>query len=95
MPAAAFQQRNEISPGFPGGSGSGSVDQVKSGWVAGGGAQWALDRRWAVKAEYLYADFGSVSTAVPLSNSPAFTQTMSASSDVSLRLLRIGFDYRF
>ena len=86
---------NAIDPTFPGGSGSDSDSEVKAGWVIGGGAQWALDQRWSVKAEYLYADFGSVSTDVPVSNTPNFRQTISASSDVRLHLLRIGFDYRF
>lgn len=80
---------------FPGGSGSASNSSMKAGWVIGGGAQWALDRRWSIKAEYLYADFGSVSVAVPVTNTPAFAQTISSSSDVAMHLLRIGFDYRF
>lgn len=80
---------------FPGGSGSASNSSMKAGWVIGGGAQWALDRRWSVKAEYLYADFGSASVAVPVTNTPAFAQTITSSSDVSMHLLRIGFDYRF
>ncbi len=86
---------NAIDATFPGGSGSASSNAVKAGWVAGGGAQWALDGRWSVKAEYLYADFGSASVAVPLTNTPNFAQTMSATSNVSLHLMRIGLDYRF
>jgi outer membrane immunogenic protein len=84
-----------IDPTFPGGSGSGSTNSVKTGWVGGGGAQWALDRQWSMKAEYLYADFGSVSVGVPVTNTPNFAQTMSATSSVSMHLMRIGFDYRF
>jgi len=80
---------------FPGGNGSASTNESKSGWVIGGGAQWALDHRWSVKAEYLYADFGSVSVAVPLTNTPNFAQTMSATSDVTLHLMRVGLDYHF
>jgi opacity protein-like surface antigen len=48
-----------------------------------------------MKAEYLYADFGSVSVGVPVTNTPNFAQTMSATSSVSMHLMRIGFDYRF
>jgi outer membrane immunogenic protein len=29
-----------------------------SGWTVGGGLEWALDRNWRVKLEYLYIDFG-------------------------------------
>lgn len=86
---------NAVAPGLPGGSGSASADEVKAGWVVGGGVQWALDSRWSVKAEYLYTDFGSVSVGVPVTNTPTFAQTMSATSNVSLQLMRIGLDYRF
>ena len=48
-----------------------------------------------MKAEYLYADFGPVSVSFPVTNSPSNTQTMSATSKVSLQFMRIGFDYRF
>jgi outer membrane immunogenic protein len=88
---------NAIDPlvPFPGGTGSGSKSQFKTGWTLGGGLQWALNRYWSVKAEYLYADFGSVSIVVPLSNTAAFTQTMLASSDLAVHLVRFGVDYRF
>jgi outer membrane immunogenic protein len=88
---------NAVDPGqgLPGGSGSASTSKVKAGWVLGGGAQWALDQRWSVKAEYLYAHFGSVSVDVPVTNTASFAQTMSVTNDVTLQLLRIGFDYRF
>jgi outer membrane immunogenic protein len=79
----------------PGGSGSASSDKVKAGWVLGGGAQWAFDRHWSLKAEYLYTDFDPISVDVPLTNSPAFTQTITVNSEVSLHLLRIGLDRRF
>lgn len=86
---------NATNLAFPGGSGSASSSAVKTGWVIGGGTEWALDRRWSVKAEYLYTKFGSLSAAVPLTNTPAFTQTTSSTGDVSLHLIRIGFNYRF
>ncbi len=88
---------NAIDPAvpYPGGTGSGSNSQLKTGWILGGGLRWALDRTWSVKAEYLYADLGSFSIAVPLSNTPAFTQTMRVSGDLAVHLLRFGVDYRF
>lgn len=42
---------------------SGSASTTNVGWTVGGGAEWALDRRWSIKAEYLHVDLGSLSYA--------------------------------
>jgi outer membrane immunogenic protein len=33
-------------------------DDTKFGWTAGAGAEWAINDRWSIKAEYLYVDLG-------------------------------------
>src|SRR6185312_12047858 len=40
---------------------TGAVSRTSTGWTAGAGAEYALDNRWSLKAEYLYVDLGSVS----------------------------------
>jgi outer membrane immunogenic protein len=77
-----------------GGTGFGERSEVKAGWVAGGGGEWLIDGRWSIKAEYLYLDFGSMNVAVPLSNSPAFTQTMFVDADLSAQVARVGINFR-
>ena len=42
-----------------------SNSDVKAGWTAGGGVEWALTKCWSVKAEYLFMDLGSRSFAIP------------------------------
>ena len=86
---------NAIGFGFPGGTGSGSTSGVRIGWTAGGGGERFLRGGWSVKAEYLYVDFGSVSIAVPTSNTSAFAQTMYVDADLSASLARLGLNYRF
>ena len=86
---------NAIDATFPGGTGFGSVSELRPGWTVGGGAQWAVNRTWSIRAEYLYVDFGSVSVAVPLSNTPAFTQVMQVGAELSAHIARVGLDYRF
>jgi outer membrane immunogenic protein len=39
---------------------SGSTSQTNTGWTIGGGAEWALNRAWSVKAEYLYYNLGAI-----------------------------------
>lgn len=34
-------------------------DKTRLGWTIGGGVEHALSEKWTVKAEYLFADFGS------------------------------------
>ena len=43
--------------------GNSSVASNAKGYVVGGGAEWAIARSWTVKAEYLRADFGSLTTS--------------------------------
>ena len=43
-----------------------SSNSTRTGWTAGGGLEYMLTRNWTVRAEALYADFGSQSiTAQP------------------------------
>jgi outer membrane immunogenic protein len=42
------------------GNETGRIDEKRTGWTLGGGAELKLGRRWSVKGEYLYSDFGRV-----------------------------------
>jgi outer membrane immunogenic protein len=37
-----------------------SETHTRIGWTAGAGAEWAIDKHWSFKAEYLYVDFGGL-----------------------------------
>jgi outer membrane immunogenic protein len=41
---------------------SASLSSTKAGWVIGGGIETMLPGKWIIGAEYLYVDFGNVST---------------------------------
>jgi outer membrane immunogenic protein len=61
------------------------------GWTAGAGVEWALDRQWSLKTEYLYYSFGKETV---------FTDNCGAgncyfSTEAAGSLLRIGLNYRF
>ena len=86
---------NAIDATFPGGTGFGSRSAVMSGWTAGGGVEWLLGGNWTIKAEYLYADLGSMRIAVPTSNTAAFTQTMLVDADLTVQTARVGLNYRY
>jgi outer membrane immunogenic protein len=39
-----------------------SDSATRAGWVVGGGFEWAFDRTWSLRAEYLYLDLGTMRT---------------------------------
>jgi outer membrane immunogenic protein len=87
------------------GVGGSSNSQVKAGWTFGGGAEWALSRNWSLKTEYLYVNFGSVSTSGSITCGPggaaicnSFGVTpspFSTSADLAAHIARVGLNYKF
>ena len=74
----------------------GSVSKVKAGWTVGLGAEYALMNTWSVKAEYLYVDFGSISsTATMTACTPACTAPFSNSADLKSHIARLGINKKF
>jgi outer membrane immunogenic protein len=64
-----------------------STSGVRGGYAIGGGLEYALNRQWSMKGEYLYMDFGS-STSGNLDG-----DTFSHSN--ALHTFKIGLNYRF
>jgi outer membrane immunogenic protein len=60
-----------------------SNDDWRTGWVAGGGVEWAFGPRTSLKAEYLHMDFGT-NTSLP-----------SFAFDEKLDMVRVGLNFRF
>lgn len=85
---------NAVDAVFPGGTGSASISRVRTGWTAGGGLEWMLAGNWTLKTEYLYLALASKSFAVPLTNTPAFSQTIFVNADFSAHIARVGFNYK-
>jgi outer membrane immunogenic protein len=77
---------------------SAAVSNTKAGFAAGGGVEAGLGNHWSVKAEYLFVDFGTVSTTAlispqvnGLSNNNPFTHSI----DLKANIGRVGLNYRF
>jgi outer membrane immunogenic protein len=70
-----------------------SFSNTKMGYTVGGGVETAIASNWTVKAEYLYVNFGSVSAAGALSNSP--DQPIFHSLDLKANLVRLGLNHKF
>ena len=75
--------------------GASNSKTTKAGWTVGGGGEWAINRNWSLKAEYLYMDFGTTSTTMIVS-ATGFTPVPVFTNDrMTAQLGRIGFNYRF
>ncbi len=75
---------HDFAPGFV------SVHDTKVGWTAGVGTEVMLAPHWSVKAEYLYADFGSTTVCgAPLCATPATADYVHA------HIARAGLNYHF
>jgi outer membrane immunogenic protein len=83
--------------GTSSGTESASVSHLKVGWTAGFGLEYALPHHWSIKAEYLYADFGSVSvgpTPVVFPGGPG-SSFFTHKADLTTQVLRGGINFRF
>ena len=81
-------------PGLPGAPLSFSA--IATGYALGGGVEYALDRAWSVKAEYLYLNFGKndpVSPAGPYSL--ILGGGRATVNNDAFNAVRIGLNYRF
>jgi len=82
---------------IPGGSVSDS--RTRSGWVVGGGVEYALPGTFldnlSVKAEYLHADFGSRNYFDPPLAVAAITVVNTRKTTLTDDIVRVGLNYRF
>jgi outer membrane immunogenic protein len=92
---ANFRYTDNLGPALE----TGSLSEVKAGWTVGGGVEVVVAQRWSIKAEYLYADFASVSTIsnnlvtfAPLTAFPA--NIFHHSTDLKANIARVGLNYR-
>jgi outer membrane immunogenic protein len=73
-----------------------SFSGIATGYAVGAGVEYALDRSWSVKAEYLYLNFGKndpTSAAGPYSQ--IFGGGSATVNNDAFNAVRIGINYRF
>jgi outer membrane immunogenic protein len=87
-----------------------SDSETRAGWVIGGGLEWALNRNWLLRAEYLYVDLGtmhtnlgskSLQTIIPGAPQQGFTTVIDQSASGAVRtdftdqIFRLAVSYKF
>lgn len=79
---------------------SASPSVLKTGWIVGAGGEFALNKRWSARAEYLYSDFGSVSNAgtvmyIGVANEFDPLVPMTHTATLTSNIARLAVNYRF
>ena len=75
---------------------SGSVNNTQVGWTVGAGAEWWLQDRWSVKAEYLYMDLGHVNDSYTFTGlATGGFATAAINSHITDNIVRVGINYHF
>jgi len=71
-----------------------SSSDWKVGWTAGGGAEYALDRNWSIKAEYLYVDIGLRKNCYSYSGF-GYASSSCDTAKLGEHIVRAGLNYKF
>jgi outer membrane immunogenic protein len=85
---AFAQDRSTLNDVF---GGSASTSQTRTGWTAGAGLEYALDRNWSAKVEYDYLGFGSQSLNLGTPALPGYTTNAS----LNVQEVKAGVNYHF
>jgi outer membrane immunogenic protein len=70
----------------------------KTGWVVGAGVEWMFAHSWILRAEYLHADLGNVTSTFSLPAADCYTGGpcgATLSKDVRYDIGRVGVSYKF
>jgi len=71
-----------------------ALSTTRVGWTAGAGAEYALNRNWSIKGEYLYVDLGTANTTGTIAP-PAAGFGTASSVHLTTNIARAGINYRF
>jgi outer membrane immunogenic protein len=72
-----------------------AISSMRTGWVAGGGVEYALTNNWIARAEYLYAGYGNVSSSLSLPPPAGVPTVFNYSDHLKQSIARGGISYKF
>ncbi len=75
---------------------NGSTKKTMAGWTGGAGVERVLGNNLTGKIEYLYADFGKISTSAPIITLGTPNGiTMVSDARLTVHIVRVGLNYKF
>src|SRR5262245_51695990 len=73
-----------------------SGSETRTGWVVGGGIEYAFGNNWSIKGEYNFLDFGTERVTRSGTNFATNTPvTAFRDNDTHIQLVKFGINYRF
>jgi len=84
-----------VAGGFTGAFGQSSSENTKVGWALGFGSEYALNRFWSFKVQYLYANFGEINSSTAVVHPGSGSSVLVHSADLETHTALIGLTYRF
>ncbi|MBV9562830.1 MAG: porin family protein [Bradyrhizobium sp.] len=72
-----------------------SFARTETGYVLGGGLEWALTRNWLIRSEYLYYRLGGANSVAFSPNLPTTFPSSFTWRDPTVHVARLGLSYRF
>ena len=79
----------------PAGAGVASVSKTLIGWTAGAGWEYALAQHWTFRAEYLFAQFPTVTAVSAITDGAGGSNALHGSADLTIQVLRAGLNLKF
>jgi outer membrane immunogenic protein len=68
---------------------------TRTGWAVGAGVEYAVTTNWTVRGEYLYADFGTVSSTLNIPPPAAAPTAIVYNDRLKQNIARLGVNYKF
>jgi len=73
-----------------------NLNNTRTGWVAGGGVEYAFPQNWSLRAEYLYVKFDDSATTFTAGMlNPAATVSHFYTVNMVTNIVRAGLNYQF
>jgi outer membrane immunogenic protein len=92
--ASNYNGRDVFNTGCPN-CGIVSFSDTRTGWVVGGGVEWAIAANWSLRGEYLYHRFAGASATAFFQAAPAIPAAIFTFRDLEVHTARAGISYRF
>lgn len=75
--------------------GAAGASRTKIGWIVGGGLEYALDKNWFIRGEYLYTEFDNLSIDETALTRPASPDRFENDVALQAHIVRLGINYKF
>ena len=90
----AWVGNNNLTLTGPGGSVAFGTSSSNTGWVAGGGLEYAFFNNWTAKVEYDYVGLSNYTFTVP-ATSPVLPGDVFSTSSRNIQMVTVGVNYLF